>query len=99
MCIRDSPDDLAGFDHVVIATGVRPREITIPGADHPMVMTYPELLTGARTPGRRVAVIGAGGIGVDVSQYLWPADPGSPSTAANRAATPRMWRRGGATGA
>ncbi|RKE65401.1 2,4-dienoyl-CoA reductase (NADPH2) [Dietzia kunjamensis] len=73
---RAHPDDLAGFDHVVIATGVRPREITIPGADHPMVMTYPELLTGARTPGRRVAVIGAGGIGVDVSQFLLAGGPG-----------------------
>ncbi|MBB0997725.1 FAD-dependent oxidoreductase, partial [Dietzia maris] len=51
-------------------------EITIPGADHPMVMTYPELLTGARTPGRRVAVIGAGGIGVDVSQFLLAGGPG-----------------------
>ncbi|TCJ74004.1 UNVERIFIED_ORG: 2,4-dienoyl-CoA reductase (NADPH2) [Dietzia maris] len=73
---RAHPDDLAGFDHVVIATGVRPREITIPGADHPMVMTYPELLTGTRTPGRRVAVIGAGGIGVDVSQFLLAGGPG-----------------------
>jgi 2,4-dienoyl-CoA reductase (NADPH2) len=68
--------DLAGFDHVVVATGVRPREITIPGADHPMVMTYPELLTGARRPGRRVAVIGAGGIGVDVSEFLLAGGPG-----------------------
>ncbi len=68
--------DLAGFDHVVVATGVRPRELDVPGADHPMVMTYPELLTGARRPGRRVAVIGAGGIGVDVSEFLLAGGPG-----------------------
>ncbi|WP_241727953.1 FAD-dependent oxidoreductase, partial [Dietzia sp. DQ11-38-2] len=67
---RATAADLGDADHVVVATGVRPREITIPGADHPMVMTYPELLTGARRPGRRVAVIGAGGIGVDVSEFL-----------------------------
>ena len=41
-----------------------------------MVMTYPQLLTGARTPGRRVAVIGAGGIGVDVSEFLLAGGPG-----------------------
>lgn len=50
--------------------------LDLPGADHPMVMTYPELLTGARTPGRRVAVIGAGGIGVDVSEFLLAGGPG-----------------------
>lgn len=73
---RATASDLDGFDHVVLATGVRPRELDLPGADHPMVMTYPELLTGARTPGRRVAVIGAGGIGVDVSEFLLAGGPG-----------------------
>ena len=43
---------------------------TIPGIGHPMVMTYAELVRGERTAGRRVAVIGAGGIGVDVSEFL-----------------------------
>ena len=73
---RAQAADLTDFDHVVIATGVRPRELDLPGADHPMVMTYPQLLTGARTPGRRVAVIGAGGIGVDVSEFLLAGGPG-----------------------
>ena len=73
---RAEPADLADFDHVVMATGVRPRELDLPGADHPMVMTYPQLLTGERTPGRRVAVIGAGGIGVDVSEFLLAGGPG-----------------------
>ncbi len=73
---RAEPADLAGFQHVVVATGVRPRELDLPGADHPMVMTYPQLLTGERRPGRRVAVIGAGGIGVDVSEFLLAGGPG-----------------------
>lgn len=68
--------DLADFDHVVVATGVRPRALDLPGSEHPMVMTYPQLLTGERTPGRRVAVIGAGGIGVDVSEFLLAGGPG-----------------------
>ena len=60
----------AGFDEVVVATGVEPRVPAIPGVDHPMVMTYAELVRGERTAGARVAVVGAGGIGVDVSEYL-----------------------------
>jgi 2,4-dienoyl-CoA reductase (NADPH2) len=60
----------AGFDEVVVATGVEPRMPSIPGIDHPMVMTYAELVRGERVAGQRVAVIGAGGIGVDVSEYL-----------------------------
>ncbi|KGN32824.1 2,4-dienoyl-CoA reductase [Knoellia sinensis KCTC 19936] len=59
-----------GFDEVVVATGVEPRVPSIPGVDHPSVMTYAELVRGEREPGQRVAVIGAGGIGVDVSEFL-----------------------------
>ncbi|MEM9470754.1 MAG: NADPH-dependent 2,4-dienoyl-CoA reductase [Pseudomonadota bacterium] len=61
---------LAGFDEVVMATGVKPRVPDIAGIDHPSVMTYEELLSGAREPGKRVAVIGAGGVGVDVAVHL-----------------------------
>jgi len=63
----------AGFDEVVVATGVEPRMPSIPGIEHPMVMTYAELVRGERVAGERVAVIGAGGIGVDVSEYLTTA--------------------------
>lgn len=59
-----------GFDEVVVATGVAPRVPGIPGVDHPSVVTYAELVRGERTAGERVAVIGAGGIGVDVSEFL-----------------------------
>ncbi len=57
-------------DAVVIATGVTPRKPDIPGLDHPMVTSYEQLLSGIVTPEPRVAVIGAGGIGFDVSTYL-----------------------------
>jgi len=63
-------DNLTGFDEVVLASGVNPRIPEIPGLNHKMVMTYVEVLTGERIPGARVAVIGAGGIGFDVSEWL-----------------------------
>ncbi len=67
---RVSAADLAGYDHVVLATGVTPRIPDIPGIDHPMVLTYGEAITGVKPLGKRVAVIGAGGIGFDVSEFL-----------------------------
>ncbi|MFC6703892.1 FAD-dependent oxidoreductase [Flexivirga alba] len=63
-------DELRGFDDVVVATGVRPRVPQIEGIDHPSVVMYDELLRGEVEAGRRVAVIGAGGIGYDVSEFL-----------------------------
>ncbi len=61
---------LAAFDDVVLATGVTPRELTLPGADHPSVLSYAEAIAQPKRVGRRVAVIGAGGIGFDVSELL-----------------------------
>lgn len=58
------------YDEVVIATGVTPRLPSIPGIDHPTVLTYPEVVRGRKSVGKSVAVIGAGGIGVDVSEFL-----------------------------
>ncbi len=65
----------AGFDAVVLATGVRPRRPAIAGLDHPMVLDYAQLLTGRRRVGSRVAIVGGGGIGLDVAEYLAHADP------------------------
>ena len=63
------------FDHVVVATGVVPRELDIPGIDRPEVHAYPDVVDGTVTCGDTVAVIGAGGIGVDVAELLTtPAD-------------------------
>lgn len=61
---------LSGFDEVVISTGVEPRVPSIPGIDHPKAVLYSEVLDGTVVPGKKVAVIGAGGIGVDVSVFL-----------------------------
>ncbi|BBY31304.1 NADPH-dependent 2,4-dienoyl-CoA reductase [Mycolicibacterium sediminis] len=66
---RATVEGLADFDDVVLATGVTPRMPDIPGIDHPMVLSYAETLLGAPV-GDRVAVIGAGGIGFDVSEFL-----------------------------
>ncbi len=60
----------ARYDRIVVATGVRPRTPRIPGIDHPKVVGYADLLAGRAQAGRRVAVIGAGGIGFDVAAFL-----------------------------
>ena len=65
-----SASDLSGFDEVVIATGVLPRDPQIPGQDRDNVINYIDVLRGKAPVGKRVAVIGAGGIGFDVSEYL-----------------------------
>ncbi len=69
---RVSAQDLTngGFDTIVIATGVVPRTPHIEGIEHPMVASYTDVLSGRRTMGQRVAVIGAGGIGFDVAEFL-----------------------------
>ena len=63
-------DALAGFDEVVIATGVIPRDPAIPGQDGPNVLSYIDVLRGKAPVGKRVAIIGAGGIGFDVAEFL-----------------------------
>ena len=60
----------AGFDEIVIATGIKPRRLDIEGFDHPKVMNYLQVLRDKEPVGKKVAVIGAGGIGFDVSMYL-----------------------------
>ncbi len=65
-----SAADLDGFDEVIIATGVVPRDPQIPGQDMAHVVDYIDVLRGKAELGKRVAVVGAGGIGFDVSEYL-----------------------------
>ncbi len=62
--------DLVGFDEVIIASGVKPRHPKMSGVDHPKVLDYAQVLRGEVVPGARVAVIGAGGIGVDMCEFL-----------------------------
>jgi len=71
-------DMLDGFDEVVIATGVVPRRVDFEGHDHPKVVGYVDVLRGRVVPGRRVAIVGAGGIGFDVGEFLVQEGP-SPS--------------------
>ena len=59
-----------GFEEIVVATGVTPRVPAIPGIDHPKVLRYDEVLSGRKRAGRRVAILGAGGIGFDAAVYL-----------------------------
>jgi 2,4-dienoyl-CoA reductase (NADPH2) len=72
-----------GFDEVVLATGVVPRDPRIPGQDHPKVLTYVDVLLRGRPVGKRVAVIGAGGIGFDVAEFLVQEEP-SPTLSPER---------------
>ncbi len=69
---------LAGFDEVVVATGIAPRRVDFPGADHPMVVSYLDVLQGRVAAADKVAIIGAGGIGFDVGEFLVQEGP-SPS--------------------
>jgi 2,4-dienoyl-CoA reductase (NADPH2) len=60
----------AGYDEVIVATGVKTRTPPIEGIDHPMVLSYLDVVRGRALVGRRVAIIGAGGIGFDVAEFL-----------------------------
>ncbi|MCG7529385.1 NADPH-dependent 2,4-dienoyl-CoA reductase [Streptomyces sp. OfavH-34-F] len=62
--------DLADYDEIVLATGVTPRTPAIPGADHPSVVGYLDVLRHGAPVGDRVAIVGAGGIGFDVAEFL-----------------------------
>src|SRR5690606_31080680 len=66
--IRVAAQDLDGFDEVLLATGIVPRVPDIPGVDHPKVIGYLDAILQRKPVGRKVAVIGAGGIGFDVSE-------------------------------
>ena len=59
-----------GFDEVVIATGIQPRQPALPGIDHPKVVSYIDVILGKKPVGRRVAIMGAGGIGFDVAELV-----------------------------
>ncbi|MFG2141323.1 FAD-dependent oxidoreductase [Streptomyces sp. NPDC048650] len=69
--------DLDGYDETVVATGVTPRVPEIEGIDHPSVVSYLDVLRDGAPVGERVAVIGAGGIGFDVAEFLTDAGDGA----------------------
>ncbi|MCR9028538.1 NADPH-dependent 2,4-dienoyl-CoA reductase [Citrobacter amalonaticus] len=71
-------DDLQAFDEVILASGIEPRRPPIDGIDHPKVLTYLDVLRDKTPVGRRVAIIGCGGIGFDTAMYL--SQPGEPTS-------------------
>jgi len=60
----------AGFDEIVLATGIVPRDLDLTGFSHPKVLSYLDVLRDHKAVGEKVAIIGAGGIGFDVAEYL-----------------------------
>jgi 2,4-dienoyl-CoA reductase (NADPH2) len=80
------------FDEVLLATGVSPRDPKIPGQDHPQVLSYIDVLLHKKPVGRRVAIVGAGGIGFDMAEYLATGtDLGHASPTTDLAAWLREW--------
>lgn len=80
----------ASFDEVVLASGIRPRAVDFAGADHAKVVSYVDVLTGRVVPGAKVAIVGAGGIGFDVAEFL--VHPARPFDASMPALDPQHWR-------
>jgi 2,4-dienoyl-CoA reductase (NADPH2) len=76
------------FDEVVLATGVVPRKVDFAGADHPKVVSYADVVNGKIEVGKRVAIVGAGGIGFDVAELL---SHGGTSPSLDKAAWYREW--------
>src|SRR6185312_15893550 len=72
-------ESLRGFDAVILATGVTPRALHLPGANHAKVLSYLDVVLHGKPVGKRVAIIGAGGIGFDVAEFLTQSTP-SPTT-------------------
>jgi len=65
-----TPEDVKPFDEVVIATGIKPRDIELAGLPHPKALSYLDVLQSKQPVGQRVAIIGTGGIGFDMAEYL-----------------------------
>ena len=74
---RVSAADLTDFDAVVLATGVSPRKLSIPGIEHSKVLSYVDVLRDGAVVGDSVAIIGAGGIGFDIAEFLLHEGPSS----------------------
>src|SRR6266700_2627876 len=72
---RAGVEELRGFDNVILSSGIVPRRPPIPGLDHPKVAGYVEIVEGRKRAGKRVAIVGAGGIGFDVAELLTEDHP------------------------
>jgi len=87
---RVGAEDLAGYDEIVLATGVYPRQIDVPGTDHDKVVSYIEVLNNEVEIGGKVALIGAGGIGFDVAEFLSHSEE-HPNSSQSSEAFAREW--------
>lgn len=81
---RVQKEDLEGFDEVVIATGIKPRTPKIRGIDHKSVVSYRDLISGKVKASKRVAIIGAGGIGFDTAQFILGLEEVHPESDADK---------------
>jgi len=87
---RAVAQDLEGYDEVILASGVLPRTPAIPGIKHAKVASYVDVVEGRRQPGRRVAIVGAGGIGFDVAELLTAGAPADGHLSDGRADDPAI---------
>ena len=87
---RVTIEDLEGFDEIILATGVYPRSIDLPGSERSKVVSYIEVLKDKVEIGGRVALIGAGGIGFDVAEFLSHSDD-HPDSSQSSEAFAREW--------
>jgi 2,4-dienoyl-CoA reductase (NADPH2) len=87
---RITPEDLAGYDEIILATGVYPRQLDLPGINHSKVVSYIDVLNDKVKIGQRVALIGAGGIGFDVAEFLSHSDE-HPDSSQSGEAFAREW--------
>jgi 2,4-dienoyl-CoA reductase (NADPH2) len=83
-----SVEDVRGYDSVILAAGIVPRMPVIVGIEHPSVVGYVDLIEGRRQAGRNVAIIGAGGIGFDVAEFLTHAGGGDGHASAGQLRDP-----------
>lgn len=81
-------NELKNFDEVILATGISPRKLDIPGINHDKVVSYLDVLKHEKKIGKKVAIIGAGGIGFDVAEYL---THGGESSSVNTVAFMKEW--------
>jgi 2,4-dienoyl-CoA reductase (NADPH2) len=82
--------DLRGYDDVVLASGIVPRTPAIPGIAHAKVASYVDIVEGRKRAGRRVAIVGAGGIGFDLAEFLTAGDPADGHLSDGRADDPAI---------
>ena len=87
---RAGVEELRGFDNVILSTGIVPRRPPIPGLDHPKVAGYVEIVEGRKIAGMRVAIVGAGGIGFDVAEFLTAGESADGHASDGRADDPAI---------